>query len=152
MLQLEEFGGPGHHFIPRQPVVPHVEQQRSADRHDHLCGDGRTQNQSNYYVPFVSVSLSTRYALSCFSPPRRKNRNAEFPCRTVRQFMFNVAQDRPIVYLTSRVHPGETSSSWVIDGVIEYLCGDTITARKARDAHVFKIVPMLNVEGVVNGW
>jgi len=50
------------------------------------------------------------------------------------------------------VHPGETSASWVIDGVIEYLCGDTITAKQARAAYVFKIVPMLNVEGVVNGW
>lgn len=61
-------------------------------------------------------------------------------------------QDRHIVYLTSRVHPGETNSSWVIDGVIEYLCGHSITAKKARETYVFKIIPMLNVEGVINGW
>ncbi|XP_026815510.1 cytosolic carboxypeptidase 1-like [Rhopalosiphum maidis] len=60
-------------------------------------------------------------------------------------------KDRHIIYLTSRVHPGETSSSWVIDGVIDYLCGNTITAKKARDTYVFKIVPMLNIEGVING-
>ncbi|XP_050422102.1 uncharacterized protein LOC126834319 [Adelges cooleyi] len=64
---------------------------------------------------------------------------------------YNKIQNRPIVYLTSRVHPGETSSSWVIDGAIEFLCSDSITAKKAKDTYVFKIVPMLNVEGVING-
>jgi len=63
-----------------------------------------------------------------------------------------IFQDRHIVYLTSRVHPGETCSSWVIDGVIDFLCGNTLTAKKARDTYVFKIVPMLNIEGVINGW
>lgn len=73
--------------------------------------------------------------------------------KTLRKNIFLAqVQNRPVVYLTSRVHPGETSSSWVIDGVIEYLCGNTITAKKVRDTYVFKIVPMLNVEGVINGW
>ncbi|XP_050542005.1 cytosolic carboxypeptidase 4-like isoform X2 [Daktulosphaira vitifoliae] len=61
-------------------------------------------------------------------------------------------KNREIVYLTSRVHPGETNSSWVIDGAIEFLCSDFTTAKKLRNKYVFKIIPMLNVEGVINGW
>ncbi|VVC26854.1 Hypothetical protein CINCED_3A014064 [Cinara cedri] len=83
----------------------------------------------------------------------RSLNNNEVPIITITSVETNEKKikDRPIVYLTSRVHPGETCSSWVIDGVIEYLCGHTITAKKARETYVFKIIPMLNVEGVING-
>ena len=50
-----------------------------------------------------------------------------------------------------RVHPGETPSSWMMRGVIQYLTGDTDTARALRDRFVFKIVPMLNPDGVIIG-
>ncbi|XP_060808390.1 cytosolic carboxypeptidase 1 isoform X2 [Amyelois transitella] len=59
--------------------------------------------------------------------------------------------DREIIFLTSRVHPGESNASWVMDGTLGYLLGDTSAAAALRTKYVFKIVPMLNVEGVING-
>ncbi|XP_053609490.1 cytosolic carboxypeptidase 1-like isoform X1 [Plodia interpunctella] len=59
--------------------------------------------------------------------------------------------DREIVFLTARVHPGESNASWVMDGTLGFLLGDTAAAAALRTKYVFKIVPMLNVEGVING-
>ncbi|XP_031558115.1 cytosolic carboxypeptidase 1-like [Actinia tenebrosa] len=60
-------------------------------------------------------------------------------------------RDRPYVFLTSRVHPSETNSSWVMKGVLDFLTSDYYTAKNLRDRFIFKIVPMLNIDGVVNG-
>lgn len=56
---------------------------------------------------------------------------------------------RPYIFLTARVHPGESNSSWVMHGLIEYLLSDL--AHLARESFIFKIVPMLNPDGVING-
>jgi murein tripeptide amidase MpaA len=53
--------------------------------------------------------------------------------------------------LTSRVHPGESMSSFVIEYLIDYLVGNSVEARILRENFVFYIVPMLNIDGVVNG-
>ncbi|UJR28214.1 hypothetical protein I4U23_009464 [Adineta vaga] len=60
-------------------------------------------------------------------------------------------QERSYVVLTARVHPGESNASWVMKGIIDYLLSDEPIARILRDRYVFKIVPMLNPDGVING-
>jgi len=55
------------------------------------------------------------------------------------------------IVLTSRVHPGETGASYMMKGVIDYLIGPSIGAKILRDNFLFKIVPMLNIDGVLNG-
>lgn len=39
----------------------------------------------------------------------------------------------------------------MIKGVIDYLVGPTLDAKILRDNFIFKIVPMLNPDGVING-
>ena len=58
---------------------------------------------------------------------------------------------RRAVILTSRVHPGESNASFMIQGTLEYLVSEDEGARYLRDNFVFKIVPMLNPDGVVVG-
>lgn len=53
--------------------------------------------------------------------------------------------------LSGRVHPGESPASYMIDGLIDFLCSDHHIARKLRDIAVFKVVPMLNPDGVATG-
>ena len=55
------------------------------------------------------------------------------------------------IVLTARVHPGETVGSWVIKGAIEFLLSQEHDAEFLRENCVFKIVPMLNSDGVVQG-
>ncbi|XP_073798977.1 cytosolic carboxypeptidase 4 isoform X9 [Danio rerio] len=60
-------------------------------------------------------------------------------------------RNRPCVVLTARVHPGESNASWVLKGTLEFLCSDDPVAESLREAYIFKIVPMLNPDGVING-
>ncbi|XP_074021296.1 cytosolic carboxypeptidase 3 [Numenius arquata] len=59
--------------------------------------------------------------------------------------------ERKAVILTARVHPGETNSSWIMKGFLDYILGDSGTAQLLRDNFVFKVVPMLNPDGVIVG-
>lgn len=58
---------------------------------------------------------------------------------------------RKSIILTSRVHPGETNASWMMNGVIDFLVSDDEHAEFLRNTFVFKIVPMLNPDGVIVG-
>ncbi|XP_032434707.1 cytosolic carboxypeptidase 1 isoform X1 [Xiphophorus hellerii] len=60
-------------------------------------------------------------------------------------------RNRPFIFLSARVHPGETNASWVMKGTLEFLMGTSALAVNLREAYNFKIVPMLNPDGVVNG-
>ena len=53
--------------------------------------------------------------------------------------------------ITSRVHPGESVASWMMKGVIEFLTSNRPEAIILRELYVFKIIPMLNPDGVING-
>lgn len=55
------------------------------------------------------------------------------------------------IFLSSRVHPGETMASYVIENIIEFLAGNSLEAKILRENFIFKIVPMLNIDGVING-
>lgn len=55
------------------------------------------------------------------------------------------------VVISARVHPGESNSSWMMRGVIEFLVSKAPEAKVLRENFVFKIIPMLNPDGVING-
>ncbi|KAM9823057.1 cytosolic carboxypeptidase 1 isoform 1-T1 [Syngnathus typhle] len=60
-------------------------------------------------------------------------------------------RNRPLIFLSARVHPGETNASWVMKGTLEFLMGTSLLAATLRESFIFKIVPMLNPDGVING-
>nr|XP_035108869.2 cytosolic carboxypeptidase 6 isoform X6 [Callithrix jacchus] len=59
--------------------------------------------------------------------------------------------ERKVVFITGRVHPGETPSSFVCQGIINFLVSQHPIARVLREYLVFKIAPMLNPDGVYLG-
>jgi len=60
-------------------------------------------------------------------------------------------RSRRAVVITARVHPGESNASWIMKGILDYLTGTSLDARILRDNFVFKIIPMLNPDGVIVG-
>ena len=55
------------------------------------------------------------------------------------------------IFLTCRIHPGESSGSFVLHGLIDFLLSDDPCAKFILDHCLVRIVPMLNVDGVVEG-
>lgn len=55
------------------------------------------------------------------------------------------------VLVSGRIHPGESCGSFMGRGLLEYICGASEEAKFLRKHVVFKVVPMLNPDGVVIG-
>jgi hypothetical protein len=58
---------------------------------------------------------------------------------------------RKVIFVSSRVHPGESNSSWIMKGLLDFLLGQSVEAELLRFRFIFKILPMLNPDGVING-
>jgi len=61
-------------------------------------------------------------------------------------------KEKRVVFVSARVHPGETPSSFVLKGFLDFILKeDDIRAQKLREKFVFIVVPMLNPDGVYRG-
>ena len=63
----------------------------------------------------------------------------------------HILDERKAVIIIGRQHPGETVGSYVVKGMYDFLMGDSDEAKKLREIYVFKIVPMMNPDGVLVG-
>jgi len=62
------------------------------------------------------------------------------------------SKPKKAVVISARVHPGETVGSWMMKGVLDFITDpDNEDAQILRDNFVFKIIPMMNPDGVING-
>ena len=58
---------------------------------------------------------------------------------------------KPALFLSGRVHPGETPASWMMKGILDFLTSDCSQAKLLRQVFVIFIVPILNPDGVIYG-
>ncbi|KAM8718785.1 hypothetical protein ACLKA7_001488 [Drosophila subpalustris] len=61
------------------------------------------------------------------------------------------ARRKKSIVVSARVHPSETPSSWMMKGLMDFITGDTTVAKRLRHKFIFKLVPMLNPDGVIVG-
>ena len=59
--------------------------------------------------------------------------------------------DKKIIYFISRQHAAETSGSFLLEGIIDFLISDDEYAAGFRDNYVWYIAPMINPDGVYLG-
>ena len=64
---------------------------------------------------------------------------------------FESREKKPAVVISARVHPGESNSSYAMEGIIRFLTSDRPEAKLLREAYTFKLLPMLNPDGVIDG-
>lgn len=55
------------------------------------------------------------------------------------------------VWIHARTHPGETPSSFMLEGLINFLLSEDPVALKLREKIIFHIIPMHNPDGVLAG-
>lgn len=58
---------------------------------------------------------------------------------------------RKVIVVSARIHPGEAQSSYVCQGLVDYLLSDAPVACLLRKLYIFKIFPMINPDGVILG-
>lgn len=53
--------------------------------------------------------------------------------------------------MTGRIHPGETNSSFIIEGLMRKLTDGSEKSESILNFYNFYIIPMINPDGVVSG-
>lgn len=61
-------------------------------------------------------------------------------------------EKRPYIFVTARIHPGESNSSYLLKGFMKFLTDKSEKSIHLLNTHVFKIIPMLNIDGVIEGF
>nr|XP_034829932.1 cytosolic carboxypeptidase-like protein 5 isoform X8 [Maniola hyperantus] len=92
------------------------------------------------------LTISSHHGITTEREDRLKSL---FPDKQDRPFKFN---NKKIIFISARVHPGETPSSFVFNGFLNLLLtrNDPI-AIQLRKLYVFKMIPFLNPDGVARG-
>ncbi|EAY20192.1 Clan MC, family M14, Zinc carboxypeptidase-like metallopeptidase [Trichomonas vaginalis G3] len=56
------------------------------------------------------------------------------------------------IFVTARIHPGESNGSFLMRGFFKALIDDNKIAKFLRQNYIFKIIPMMNIDGVIEGY
>ena len=59
---------------------------------------------------------------------------------------------KPVIIIVARTHPGETNSSFAMEGLMDIVFGDSPLGKKLRESFSWFLVPMINPDGVICGF
>ncbi|KAG5898456.1 hypothetical protein JTB14_015465 [Gonioctena quinquepunctata] len=96
-----------------------------------------------------SIDLITLSSYHGITSEREDGLKNLFPGKIPRPYKF---VGKKVIFISARVHPGETPSSFVFNGLLSLLLTrDDMVAQTLRKLYVFKMIPFLNPDGVARG-
>ncbi|XP_064653134.1 uncharacterized protein LOC135503474 isoform X3 [Lineus longissimus] len=111
--------------------------------------------------PYTYTDLKDDLDMILADPDRGRCMKREVMCETragnscflltITNFGTEPSHKKRGVVVTARVHPGESNSSWMMKGLLDFLTSNSAIAQEIRNNYIFKIVPMLNPDGVIVG-
>nr|XP_034300059.1 uncharacterized protein LOC105338947 isoform X36 [Crassostrea gigas] len=123
--------------------------------------------EDTYYLahcyPYTFTDLKEDLDAMLNNPERRQWIKREVLCETragnscflVTCTNFDTSREeqikKKVVVVTARVHPGESQASWMMKGLLDYITSSDTLAKELRNRFIFKVVPMLNPDGVIVG-
>ncbi len=75
----------------------------------------------------------------------------QFPIQHIIITSPNSTTQQARIWIHARTHPGETPGNFMLEGLIDFLLSEDITAINMREKFIFHIVPMHNPDGVYTG-
>ncbi|ETP10609.1 hypothetical protein F441_13782 [Phytophthora nicotianae CJ01A1] len=131
--------------------IPSAKEKMSSNVYYHR--ELLTRSLEGLRVDLVTISSYDGIA-SSRGPPYRKfeaqQSTERLSCKSA--FRFDPKQKKMVV-ISARVHPAETPANFMLDGILQLLLHPTDESAIAlRRNFVFKIVPMLNPDGVCQGF
>jgi len=60
-------------------------------------------------------------------------------------------EKKEYIFITARIHPGETNGSIVLHGMIDFLLSKCMYSTFLLDNYIIKIIPMVCIDGVIEG-
>ena len=71
---------------------------------------------------------------------------------SINNYRFKLYQKKkPLIIIASRIHPGETNSSFAVEGFIQKLFDKSKESNYLLSSFSFLIIPMMNPDGVISG-
>ncbi|CAO1366248.1 unnamed protein product [Diamesa serratosioi] len=135
----------------------YTEQQDNLELYDRRYAKNEVKDDVYYYRELLinsyedrRVDLVTITNFHGIEEKREDRMKNLFPDQT--KLRCHSFRDKKVIFVSSRVHPGETPASFVLNGFLNLLLDrKSQVGNLLRRMYVFKIVPFLNPDGVYNG-
>ncbi|TGZ72764.1 hypothetical protein CRM22_001901 [Opisthorchis felineus] len=127
------------------------EQSSSGDRKLYFRVQQLTRTILENPVPVITITEFPDYKSEQSASLEQQNRELKSLESSSVQDNAIISDQKPYIFLTARVHSGESNSSWVMQGLIDRLVSSEEKMVQLRRTFIFKIVPMLNPDGVICG-
>ena len=103
---------------------------------------------SNYYNESLFCKSISGLEIPILTITNNIDREGMIEIRSNRIFK---SLKKKFIFLTARTHPGETYGSWMMHCFIKFLISSDPIATELRNHFIFKIIPMINPDGVIIG-
>lgn len=118
----------------------------------------KTKNKNIYYHDEILTLSKEKRNIHLLTITSKKNiinnkkepnLNGLFPDKNRSNLIMH---DKHIIFITARVHPGETPGTLTFNGILKLLVdNDNQMSKILLDNFIFKLIPIINVDGVSNG-